>query len=133
MNGGKVTSPISVTESNYKSEDVAHLSEVVVATYTTQFNQNVAGRTKNIELSAQAINNVIIGTNDFFSFNTTVGPSDELHGYTASVPKGRDATVSYGGLDFRFQNTANAPFLINAIVGNGCLTKLKRPNNMKIF
>ena len=30
------------------------------------------------------------------------------------VPKGRDATVSYGGLDFRFQNTTDVPFLIKA-------------------
>ena len=167
-NGGEVTLPISVTESNYKSEDVVHLSEVVVASYTTQFNQSVAGRTKNIELSAQAINNVIVGINDFFSFYTAVGPSDEAHGYqpaeealngklvmgigggicqTSStlynavdqlkvsyiekhhhsvtvgyVPKGRDATVSYGGKDFRFQNTTKVPFLINAIIGKGTLT-----------
>ncbi|UZN00772.1 VanW family protein [Lysinibacillus sp. MHQ-1] len=26
------------------------------------------------------------------------------------VPKGRDATVSYGSLDFRFQNTSDVPF-----------------------
>lgn len=38
------------------------------------------------------------------------------------VPKGRDATVSYGGLDFRFQNTAEAPFLIKTIYGDGYLT-----------
>ena len=28
------------------------------------------------------------------------------------VPKGRDATVSYGTLDFRFQNTTNIPLMI---------------------
>lgn len=38
------------------------------------------------------------------------------------VPKGRDATVSYGGLDFRFQNTTDVPILIKAIYGNGYLT-----------
>jgi vancomycin resistance protein YoaR len=166
--GGDVTLPLTITESGYNEEDVALLSEVVVASYTTYFNPGVAGRTRNIQLSAEAINNVIVGTNDFFSFNTTVGPSDEAHGYqpaeeavngqlvmgigggicqTSStlynavdqlkvqyvekhnhsvtvgyVPVGRDATVSYGGKDFRFQNTANAPFLIKAIVGQGTLT-----------
>jgi vancomycin resistance protein YoaR len=140
----------------------------VVASYTTHFNSGVAGRTQNIALSAQALNNIIIGTDDSFSFNTTVGPSDAEHGYqpakeaidgklvdgigggicqTSStlynaidqlavsyieknnhslhvgyVPTGRDATVSYGGLDFRFKNTAGVPLLLKAIVKKGTLT-----------
>lgn len=166
--GGTVELPLYVTESGYKPEEVPHLGEVVVASYTTYFNSGVAGRTRNIELSAQAINNVIIGVRDIFSFNTTVGPSDEAHGYqkaeeavngklvmgvgggicqTSStlynavdklgvtyiekhhhsvhvgyVPKGRDATVSYGGLDFRFQNTTGVPLLLKAYVKKGTLT-----------
>jgi vancomycin resistance protein YoaR len=166
--GGDVTLPLYVTQSGYKPEDVAHLAEVVVATYTTHFNASVTGRSKNIELSSQAINNVIVGTQDIFSFNTTVGPSDQAHGYqpakeaidgklvdgigggicqTSStlfnaidqlevsyvekhhhslhvgyVPQGRDATVSYGGADFRFQNTTGVPLLLKAFVGNGTLT-----------
>lgn len=154
--GGDVELPLYVTVSSYKSEDTAYLNEVVVASYTTYFNPSVAGRTKNIELSAEAIHNVIVGSGDYFSFNTTVGSSDEAHGYqpaeeavngklvmgigggicqTSStlfnavdqlgveyvekhhhsvtagyVPKGRDATVSYGGLDFRYQNTTGVPF-----------------------
>jgi vancomycin resistance protein YoaR len=166
--GGDVMLPLYVTQSGYKSEDVIHLAEVVVASYSTHFNASVAGRSKNIELSAQAINNVIIGTQDIFSFNTTVGPSDQAHGYlpakeaidgklvdgigggicqTSStlynaidklgvsyvekhhhslhvgyVPQGRDATVSYGGADFRFQNTTGVPLLLKTIVRNGTLT-----------
>jgi vancomycin resistance protein YoaR len=166
--GGKVELPLYITESDYKPVDVAHLNEVVVASYTTYFEPNAVGRNTNIELSAQAIDNVIVGVNDHFSFNTTVGPSDEAHGYqpaleaingelvmgigggicqTSStlfnavdqlavdyvewhhhsvtvgyVPTGRDATVSYGGKDFRFLNTTDAPFLIKSIYGNGSLT-----------
>jgi vancomycin resistance protein YoaR len=168
VKGGNIVVPLYVSESGYKPEDVAHLAEMVVASYTTKFNSGVAGRTKNIELSAAAINNVIVGKDDFFSFNTTVGPSDEAHGYqeaqealngelvmgigggicqTSStlynavdqirvsyvekhhhsitvgyVPTGRDATVSYGGKDFKFQNTTGVPFLLKAIMGNGTLT-----------
>ncbi|MEH7331743.1 VanW family protein [Neobacillus drentensis] len=168
VNGGDVELPLYVTESGYKPEDVAHLNEVVVASYTTRFDSRVIGRSKNIELSAQAINNVIVGAGDFFSFNTTVGPSDAAHGYqkakeivnkqlvdgigggicqTSStlfnsvdqigvsyvekhhhslsvgyVPAGRDATVSYGGPDFRFQNTKGVPILIKTIYGKGTLT-----------
>lgn len=166
--GGDVELPLYVTESGYKPEDVKHLGEVVVATFTTRFNSGVVGRSKNIELSAEAINNVIVGAGDIFSFNTTVGPSDAKHGYqkakeivnkqlvdgigggicqTSStlfnavdklgvsyiekhhhslsvgyVPAGRDATVSYGGPDFRFQNTTGAPFIIKSIYKKGSLT-----------
>ena len=38
------------------------------------------------------------------------------------VPQGRDATVSYGGPDFRFQNTTGAPLLIKTIYAKGKLT-----------
>lgn len=166
--GGTVELPLTVTASGYVDADAAALNEVTVASFTTYFNSAVAGRTKNIELSAQAIDGVILGEGDIFSFNTTVGPSDEAHGYqpaeeavngklvmgigggicqTSStlfnaidqlmvdyvekhhhsvtvgyVPKGRDATVSYGGLDFRFENNAGAPLIINTIMENGALT-----------
>ncbi|MFT9596439.1 VanW family protein [Mesobacillus sp.] len=166
--GGPVELPLYVTASGYEFNDAAQLGEVIVGKYTTYFNAGVAGRTKNIELSAEAINNVILGVGDVFSFNTTVGPSDEAHGYqpaeeivnkklvmgigggicqTSStlynavdvlgvgyvekhhhslsvgyVPKGRDATVSYGGKDFRFENTTGVPLLLKAIVEKGSLT-----------
>lgn len=38
------------------------------------------------------------------------------------VPTGRDATVSYGSLDFKFQNTSGAPFLIKTYYSKGSLT-----------
>lgn len=166
--GGKVELPIDIIESDYNPEDIPYLDEVVVGTYTTYFNQAETGRNRNIELSALAINNVIIGRGDYFSFNTVVGPRDEANGYqpapeivnkelvmgigggvcqTSStlfnavdqlpvnyverhhhsldigyVPKGRDATVSYGGLDFRFQNTTEVPFLIKTIYDKNFLT-----------
>ncbi|MFF2177477.1 VanW family protein [Lysinibacillus sp. NPDC058147] len=166
--GGKVEMPLYITESGYYFEDIPSLENVVVASYTTYFNTHDVGRNKNIELSAKAINNVIVGSGDYFSFNTVVGPRDEVNGYqpapeiinkkvvmgigggicqTSStlfnavdqmpvkfverhhhsldvgyVPKGRDATVSYGGLDFRFQNTTDVPFLIKANYSKNSLT-----------
>lgn len=166
--GGSIELPLYITESGYKEEDVNNLGEVVVASYTTYFNRGVVGRNKNIELSAKAIDNVILGVGDHFSFNDTVGPSDAEHGYqpaqeivnkelvmgigggicqTSStlfnavdkvgvdyvewhhhslsvgyVPEGRDATVSYGGKDFRFLNTSGVPILLNAVYGDGTLT-----------
>ena len=166
--GGKVVMPLYITESGYYLEDIPYLEETVVASYTTYFNSADVGRNKNIQLSAKAIHNVIVGSGDYFSFNTVVGPRNEENGYqpapeiinkkvvmgigggicqTSStlfnavdqlpikfverhhhsldvgyVPKGRDATVSYGGLDFRFHNTSDVPFLIKSIYGENFLT-----------
>ncbi|MBV7504744.1 VanW family protein [Bacillus sp. sid0103] len=166
--GGNVELPLYMNASGYQAEEASELDDVVVASYTTYFNSGTVGRTKNIELSAKAINNIILGTNDSFSYNTTVGPSDAEHGYqkapeinygklvegygggicqTSStmynaidqlavqyiekhhhsltvgyVPKGRDATVSYGGKDFRFKNTTGVPLILKAIVNGGSLT-----------
>lgn len=174
--GGDVEIPLYTTASGYKMEDVPSLNEVVVASYTTRFNGNVAGRSKNIQLSAAAINNVILGVGDSFSFNTTVGPRTEETGYqpapeiingelvdgigggicqTSStlfnaidqlpvsyierhnhsldvgyVPIGRDATVSYGGLDFRLKNTTGVPLLLKAIYKKGSLTIEVRTSKM---
>lgn len=38
------------------------------------------------------------------------------------VPKGRDATVSYGTLDFRFQNTIGVPFMIFSTTAEDSIT-----------
>ncbi len=168
LKGGDVELPLYEKESGYKPEDLDSLDDVVLASFSTYFSSGVDGRAKNIELSAKAIDHIIVGNGDFFSFNTTVGPSDAAHGYqkakeivdkklvdgigggicqTSStlfnavdkvgvsyvekhhhslsvgyVPAGRDATVSYGGKDFRFQNTSGVPFLIKTIYQNGKLT-----------
>ncbi len=79
--GGTVELPISVMESSYQLEDTAHLNERLLASYTTYFNPSVQGRMKNIELSAEAIHNVIVGNGDYFSFNTMVGKRTVENGY----------------------------------------------------
>lgn len=168
ITGGIVDLPIEIIESGYNPDDIPYIEEALIASYTTYFNQADSGRNRNIELSALAINNVIVGSGDYFSFNTVVGPRSEENGYqpapeivnkelvmgigggicqTSStmfnavdkipvkyverhhhsldigyVPKGRDATVSYGGLDFRFQNTNDVPFIIKTVVGDNFLT-----------
>ncbi len=168
FNGGSIYVPLKVITSGYKEEDAPFLNEIVLASYTTKFNPNNLGRSKNIELSSASINNVIVGSGDIFSFNDIVGPRDIASGYqeapeflqgkivigigggicqTSStlfnaidqldveilerhrhtrdigyVPKGRDATVSFGGLDFVFQNTLGIPILIKTYYGNGFIT-----------
>lgn len=168
FSGGIVEVPIIYTESDYSESDVPHLNEVVLASYTTYFKAYNSGRSKNIELSSMAINNVILGHGDIFSFNSVVGPRDVASGYqmapeiirgkmvmgigggicqTSStlfnaidllemkilerhhhsrdvgyVPKGRDATVSFGGLDFQFQNTTGIPLIIKSYYQKGAIT-----------
>ncbi|TSI09675.1 VanW family protein [Lysinibacillus sp. BW-2-10] len=166
--GGKVDLPIIFTESDYKQEDVPFLDEVTLSSFTTIFNGANFGRSKNIELSAIAIHNIIVGVGDVFSFNLVVGPREVATGYQVApeivkgklvkgigggicqtsstlfnavdfldvktierhhhsrtvgyVPEGRDATVSFGGLDYRFQNTTGIPFLIKTIYRKGSIT-----------
>lgn len=166
--GGRVFLPIYMTDSNYHEADLMHLNEAVVATYTTYFNAAEEGRSKNIELSANALDQIIVGMGDIFSFNTMVGERTEEKGYqpapeiinkklvmgigggicqTSStlfnavdllgvdmrerhhhsisigyVPKGRDATVAYGVLDFKFQNTRDVPLVIRTKYEPGALT-----------
>lgn len=168
QNGGNVALPLYITESNYNAEDIASLQEVTIASFTTYFNASEIGRSKNIELSAEALHHTIVGVGDYFSFNTMVGERTEAKGYQAApeiinkqlvmgigggicqtsstlfnavdqvgvtmterhhhslsvgyVPVGRDATVSYGTLDFKFQNTSGAPFLIKTFYSHGMLT-----------
>ena len=166
--GGDVELPLYITETGYNRSQFDTLDDVVIASYTTYFDRSVVGRTHNINQSANAISNVIVGINDYFSFNATVGPRTEETGYrealeivngefvlgigggicqTSStlfnavdqlgvtyverhhhskdigyVPKGRDATVSYGTLDFRFQNITGFPFMIISTTAGDSIT-----------
>lgn len=168
--GGEVILPINIIESNYSIDEILELDEVILASYSTKFNPTVTGRVRNIELSAEALQNVIVGTGDTFSFNIMVGERTKQRGYqeapeivnkklvqgigggicqTSStlfnavdqldveynelyhhslavgyVPEGRDATVSWGGPDFRFTNKMPFPILIQTKVDkeSGTLT-----------
>lgn len=178
--GGTVFLPIYTTESNYNEQDVLMLNEVVLASYTTYFKPTDTGRNRNIELSTNAIHNVIVGNGDYFSFNTIVGERTKERGYQTApeiinkkrvlgigggicqtsstlfnvvdqvgvriverhhhslsvgyVPAGRDATVSYGTLDFRFQNISGAPFIIKTIYsGNQITIEIRTAEKYKIY
>ena len=166
--GEDIFLPLYLLESNYNAEDIPSMNDVTVASFTTYFSSSETGRSRNIELSANALNNIIVGDGDTFSFNTMVGERSVSKGYqpapeiinkqlvmgigggicqTSStlfnavdqlgvkmkerhhhslnigyVPTGRDATVSYGTLDFKFQNNSGAPFLIRTFYSKNTLT-----------
>lgn len=166
----EITVPIYETPPNVSVQAAAGVSEVPIASFTTKFRPSDTGRNRNIQLSAEAINNTILGPGDYFSYNSVVGPRTVERGYqqapeiinkelvmgigggicqTSStlfnavdkagvqivarshhskdvgyVPKGRDATVSWNGPDFKFMNNKSYPIIIKTYtnVAGGTLT-----------
>ncbi|WYP28215.1 VanW family protein [Alkalihalobacillus sp. FSL W8-0930] len=157
--------PIYVTKPTVTSEQLEGIDEYEVASFRTYFDSSVEGRTKNIQISADAINQYVLGPGDQFSFNKVVGERtiergyqeameivnkefvlgigggicqtsstlfnaidaaglEVVHRYTHSrevgyVASGRDATVSWGGPDFIFQNSFEQPVMIQTEVNQG--------------
>lgn len=154
--------PLVENAPNVTLETIKGIDEVVIGSYKTTFNPNVKGRVENIVLSANEINQIILGPGDRFYFNLIVGERTpargyqkaleivnkefvegigggicqtsstlynavanagleilELHSHSKSVgyvPAGKDATVSWGGPDFKFMNNKDYPVMIKTIV-----------------
>jgi vancomycin resistance protein YoaR len=154
--------PLQEESPNVTQETIKGIDEVVIGSYKTTFNASVWGRTENISLSANTINQVVLGPGDRFYFNLVVGERTpergyqkakeivnkefvegigggicqtsstlynavaeagleilELHSHSLSVgyvPAGKDATVSWGGPDFKFMNNKDYPVMIKTIV-----------------
>jgi len=154
--------PLEINDPNVTVETVKGVNEVVIGSYKTSFNPSVTGRSQNILLSANEINQIVLGPGDRFYFNLVVGERTaargyqkakeivnkefvegigggicqtsstlynavaeagleiiELHSHSRSVgyvPAGRDATVSWGGPDFKFMNNKDFPVMIKTIV-----------------
>jgi vancomycin resistance protein YoaR len=162
--------PIYETAPNVTAASAQGIADVSLASYSTRFRPSDTSRNRNVQLSAEAINNVVLGPGDSFSYNQTVGERTAERGYqpapeiinkqlvmgigggicqTSStlfnaidgaglqvtarshhskhvgyVPAGRDATVSWGGPDFKFTNNKDYPVIIKAYanVNTGVLT-----------
>lgn len=139
-----------------------------LGTYTSRYNPGEVGRTKNVTLAANKINNVVLQKGDVFSYNEIVGERTVARGFTGAkvyaggnvvdglgggichvssvlynavlyadlqivsrschslpvtyVPLGRDATVAYGSIDFKFKNQYDTPVKISSSIGGGVLT-----------
>lgn len=139
-----------------------------LGTYTTKYNPGEIGRTKNVTLAAQNINNVVLQSGEVFSYNQTVGERTAARGFAGAkvysggevvdglgggicqvsstlynavlyadleiisrtehslpvtyVPLGRDATVAYGAIDFKFKNQYESPVKVTSVIGGGQLT-----------
>ena len=56
-----------------------------IASHETQFNTNEKSRNKNISLAAKAIHGQVVQPGEVFSYNQTVGPTNEKRGYEKST------------------------------------------------
>ena len=77
--------PLEITNPNVTDEAVKLIDEVVIGSYKTSFNPGVTGRTENISLSANAINQIVLGPGDRFYFNLVVGERTTARGYQKAM------------------------------------------------
>ena len=76
-------------------------TETEIATFTSTLYDKDTNRVDNITLAISKINNVIVKAGEEFSFNNTVGPMDEAHGFKEAVgfdTDGRKIKVPGGGM-----------------------------------
>ena len=161
--------PLEIVKPEKTIESIdAELFGDCLGTYTTRYNPGEIGRTKNVNLAARSINNIVLKKGEVFSYNNILGERTEARGYSGAkvyaggevvdglgggicqvsstlynavlfadlqivtrtchslpvtyVPLGRDATVSYGSIDFKFKNQYDEPVKISASSGGGSLT-----------
>lgn len=161
--------PLTIIKPEKTIESIdAELFGDCLGTYTTRYNPGEIGRTKNVNLAARSINNIILKKGEIFSYNNILGERTEARGYSgakvyaggevvdglgggicqvsstlynavlfadlqivtrtchslpvAYVPLGRDATVSYGSIDFKFKNQYDEPIKVSASSSGGSLT-----------
>lgn len=161
--------PLKIVKPEKTIETIdAELFGDCLGTYTTKYNAGEIGRTKNVNLAARSINNIVLKKGEVFSYNNVLGERTEARGYSGAkvyaggevvdglgggicqvsstlynavlfadlqivtrtchslpvtyVPLGRDATVSYGSIDFKFKNQYDDPIKISASSGGGTLT-----------
>ena len=101
LNKGKTSFTIPVIK-KYPEVRVEHLSGElftdVLGSYTSKYNASLIGRTKNVTLSANKINGVILNSGDIFSYNKIVGPRTSATGFsTATVYTSSGLSEELGG------------------------------------
>lgn len=94
----RIELPIVETKPNVTQASVQGINESVLGSFTTRFDPKVKGRTTNIEISANEINQIVLGPGDRFYFNTIVGDSTPDKGYQlAIVIENKQFVEGYGG------------------------------------
>ncbi len=96
------------------TEDLKNI-EVVLASYSTPFNPGQVGRTHNLRLAIERINNTVLQPGEEFSLNETVGPRLAKAGYrTAPIFRENEVVPEIGGGVCQVATTVyNAALLAN--------------------
>jgi vancomycin resistance protein YoaR len=156
--------PFITTAPQVKPDSVLGIDDILTS-YTTTFNPGNVTRTNNLLLAIKNINGTVVGPNEVFSYNDSVGPRTQKTGFQDAiiyvdnrmkkdvgggicqgsstlynavllanmpiverhahslpvhyVPAGRDATVAWGGDDFKFRNNTTKPIIVRAIATPG--------------
>lgn len=168
-NPGEYAVPLKIDKAERTVETIdKELFGDCIGTYTSRYNPGEVGRTKNVTLAANKINNVVLAPGDTFSYNEIVGERTAARGFAGAkvyaggsvvdglgggicqvsstlynavlyadlqivtrtchslpvtyVPLGRDATVAYGSIDFKFKNQYDTPVKVSSSIGGGVLT-----------
>ena len=138
-----------------------------LASHETKYDEKAKNRATKIKLASQTIDGHIVQPGEVFSYNETVGPTNQGRGYKKdtifvrgekkqgfgggvcqvsttlynaaanadmlilerhdhSLPvgyaeSGKEAATSYGGIDFKFENSKPFPIMINSTAANGTI------------
>ncbi|MDO4173824.1 MAG: VanW family protein [Eubacteriales bacterium] len=80
------TVPIELTEATIRKADLEPvLFRDTLASSTTYYNSGVGGRTTNVRLAANSIDEVILNPGEEFSYNDTVGERTAARGYRSAI------------------------------------------------
>ncbi|MDR0879410.1 MAG: VanW family protein [Clostridioides sp.] len=88
---------VDVVKADITKEDLKTIN-TKLGGYTTTFSTGQVSRSKNIEIAANSLNNVIIKPGETFSFNNTTGKRSKANGYkSAPVIENGEMKQDYGG------------------------------------
>lgn len=77
-------SSLSIADTDLAAIELLTISEEL-GTFSTKFDPSDKGRTTNINLASESINQTIVQPGTEFSFNKTVGPTTEKNGYQLAM------------------------------------------------
>jgi len=117
----EIASVLGIPGNSESSEDSslpganAHEYADALASFTTEFDPNIKGRTHNITLASNSINFIVVEPGEEFSYNNTIGPTTKQNGYELGMVfmQGKKAK-GYGGGVCQVSST-----LYNAAVNAG--------------
>lgn len=72
--------PLEIVEAKYRSDHYSRLNGVI-GQYTTRYENSSQGRKKNIQISGNSVNNIVIHPGESLSYNGLTGPRTRSNGY----------------------------------------------------